>query len=65
MRFPSRAANCGASDDRVDEFHPIAGWKAFAADPVFAPAYAASEAKHGKTFSEFETFKLLAPASGW
>ncbi len=43
----------------------IAGWKAFAADPEFAPAYAASEAKHGKTYSKIETLKLLGPASVW
>lgn len=43
----------------------IAGWKSFAADPEFAPAYAASEAKHGKTYSKIETLKLVAPASAW
>lgn len=42
-----------------------AAWKAFAADPEFGPAYAASEAKHGKTYSKIETLKLTAPADAW
>jgi len=41
------------------------GWKAFAADPEFAPAYAASEAKHGKTYSRIEILKLVTPAIAW
>lgn len=43
----------------------IAGWTALAADPEFAPAYAASEAKHGKAYTKIETLKLVAPANAW
>jgi len=38
------------------------GWKAFTADPEFQSASAASERKHGKTYTGLETYRLQAPS---